>query len=82
MDFQQDEQQFSDSINLFFNELIEMLKVLRSISIKSIFAPQCRAQLADATNEFVLVQTISFFFIPIDKHATCNAELAELNVRA
>ena len=51
----------SFSINLF----VQIFLVWISISTKSIFAPQYNAQLADATNEFGEVQTISFFFSSI-----------------
>ena len=41
-----------------------ILKFSLLISIKSILAPQYKAQLALATNELVQVQTMSPFFTP------------------
>ena len=46
-----------------------MLKVSFSISIKSIFAPQYKAQFAEATKLIDEVQTWSFCFKPKALHA-------------
>ena len=42
------------------------------------FALKYLAQFADATKEIGLVQTVSFFDNPIEKHALCNALVALL----
>ena len=47
-----------------------------SMSIKSTFAPQYKAQLADATKELGLVHSQSFLPRPKAKQETCNADVA------
>ena len=64
------------SNNFSFKESIEILYVFGSISTKSISPPQYITQFAEATNDIGEVQTISPFFIPIDKQAKCRALVA------
>ena len=51
--------------------IISIFNVLLLISMKSIFAPQYKVQFTEATKEIGLVQTMSFFFNPRDKHDMC-----------
>ena len=55
--------------NFFFSSKIHILLVFRSISTKSIFAPQYKAAFEEATKVLGTVQTISFSLIPIARHA-------------
>ena len=48
------------------------------ISTKSIFAPQYKAQLAEATKDIGEVQTISFWDIPRARQDKCRALVALL----
>ena len=52
------------------------------MSTKSTFAPQYKAQLEDATNEFGVVHNISPFFNPKERHAICKPLVAEFTATA
>jgi hypothetical protein len=64
--------------NFISNNCNEILKVSKSMSTKSIFAPQYKAQLEVATKLTGDVQTKSFLLRPKDKQPRCKAEVALL----